>query len=170
MNAGTEGDRMAKKSVYVESSVISYLTARPANDILKLAKQRQTQMWWDLRDRWELFVSPLVMLEIGQGNPDAAHKRVEIADLLPQFPYTPEARRLADHLVAAGVIPKSSPEDAQHIAIAAVCGADYLVTWNQAHIFNADTIEKLYSVIRGAGYKPSVLVRPDSLLEKNDGA
>ena len=161
---------MAKKRVYVESSVISYLTARPANDILKLAKQRQTQMWWEERQRWELFISPLVMLEIRDGNPEAALKRIEIAETLPQFPDTPEARRLAVHLLAAGAMPKNSPEDALHIAIATACNADYLATWNQAHIFNPDTIEKLYATIRGAGYKPSVLVRPDNLLEIKDGA
>lgn len=161
---------MAKKRVYVESSVISYLAARPANDILKLANQRRTQIWWEQRDRWELFVSPGVLTEIQRGNKEAAFKRLEIADTLPQLPETSEAHCLAAHLIAVGVMPKNSPDDALHIAVASVCGMDYLVTWNQAHIFNPYTIEKLYATIRGAGCKPPVLVRPDNLLENKNGA
>ncbi len=45
---------MRKKRVYVESSVISYLTARPSTDIVKLTKQTQTRMWWEQREQWDL--------------------------------------------------------------------------------------------------------------------
>lgn len=159
---------MAKKRVYVESSVISWLTAKPANDILKLAKQRQTQIWWEHRHRWELFISTTVMLEIQNGDPRAALKRIDAVEGLPQLPDSNETRRVARHLIAAGVIPKKALDDALHIATAAIHGMDYLVTWNQTHIFNPDTIEKLYSTIREAGHKPSILIRPDNLLEKKD--
>ncbi len=160
---------MAKKRIYVESSVISWLAAKPPNDILKLAKQRQTQIWWERRHLWELFVSPVVLFEIRRGNSEAALKRLEIAEALPQLPETLEAQRLAARLLAAGAVPEKSPEDALHIAIATICGMDYLVTWNQTHIFNPETIENLYATIRESGYAPSVLVRPDNLLETQDG-
>lgn len=161
---------MTKKHVYVETSAISYLAARPANDILKLAKQRQTQIWWENRHRWELFVAPPVLFEVRRGNHEAALKRLEITKALPLLPEPPEALRLAANLLAAGVMPKNSPEDALHIAIVTVCGMDYLATWNQTHIFNPTTIEKLYSTIRKSGYTPSMLVRPDNLLENEDGS
>ncbi len=161
---------MSKKRVYVESSVISWLTANPPGDILKLAKQRQTRMWWDDRHRWDLFISPAVVREIRGGDPEAARKRLIIVDDLPLLPEPDETRELALALVAAGVVPQKALEDALHIAIATVCGMDYLVTWNQTHLFNPDTIEKLYAAIRKSGYAPSVLVRPDNLLEKKDGA
>ena len=67
---------MAKKRVYVETSVFSWLTAKPPNDILKLAKQRQTQIWWEHRHRWELFISPVVVREIRDGDSEAARKRL----------------------------------------------------------------------------------------------
>ena len=161
--------RMPKKQVYVESSVISYLTARPSNDILKLAKQRQTQMWWEQREKWELFVSQIVVREIRDGNPDASRKRLAAVRGLPSLPETDEVRQLAAHLVAAGAIPEKAREDARHIATAALHGMDYLVTWNQTHISNPDMLEKVYSAIREAGYTPPVLVRPDSLLEMKHG-
>ncbi len=161
---------MVKKRVYVESSVISYLTARPSNDILKLAKQRQTQMWWEQREKWELFVSRSVVLEIQDGNPEAARKRLAAIRGLPLLPEPDEVRRLAVHLIDSGVMPRKALDDAVHIAIATMNNMDYLVTWNQAHIFNPNTIEKLYSTIREAGYAPAVLVRPDSLLEMKHDA
>lgn len=161
---------MTKKRVYVESSVISYLTARPSNDILKLAKQRQTQMWWEQRETWELFVSRVVVREIGDGNPDAAQKRLLVIGGLLLLPETDEAQQLADRLIAAGILPRKAVADAAHIAIATVNDMDYLTTWNQTHIFNPYTIEKLYATIREAGYKPPILVRPDNLLEMKNGS
>lgn len=159
---------MPKKRVYVESSVISYLTARPSNDVWKLAKQLRTRVWWDQRDRWDLFISQSVVLEIRDGNPEAARRRLAAVRDLSLLPEPDAVRELAIHLIASDAIPAKAFDDAVHIAIATLNRMDYLVTWNQAHIFNPHTIEKLYSAIRESGYKPSVLVRPDSLLEMHD--
>lgn len=164
------GCRMPKKRVYVESSVISYLTARPASVAEKRVMQEQTRIWWERRDRWELFIAPMVVFEIRRGSPDAAGKRLDVAESISLLPETPEARRLANHLLTTGVMPKNSYEDAVHIAVAAVCEMDFLVTWNQSHIFNPETIGKLYSTVREAGYKPPTLVRPDNLLEMENGS
>ncbi len=161
---------MAKKRVYVESSVISYLTAKPARILSKLVKQQQTADWWEERHRWELFISTSVMQEIQKGDPEAALKRVYAVEGLPLLPVTEEARRLGHRLVEAGAVPLKALEDAVHIATATLNGMDYLVTWNQTHIFNLDTIEKLYSALRESGHAPAVLVRPDYLLEKKDGS
>lgn len=156
---------MAKKRVYVESSVFSWLTANPPSDILKLAKQRQTQIWWEYRHAWDLFVSPVVVREIGDGDPAAARKRLEAAKGLPSVPETVEARRLAEYLIATKTVPGKFFDDAMHIAIASVQGMDYLATWNQKHIFKAEGMEDLYKAVRQTGYKPTVLIRPDGLLE-----
>lgn len=161
---------MAKKRVYVESSVISWLVANPPNDFLKLAKQRQTQIWWEQRRKRELFISSVVVREIRRGDPAAARKRALAIDDLPLLPEPIEAGRLAAHLVAAGIFPEKAVEDATHVAIAAVNGMDCLATWNQKHIFNPFNLENFYSAIRGAGYEPPVLIRPDLLLEEENGA
>ncbi len=84
---------------------------------------------------------------------------------LPSVPETSEAQQLAEYLIAVDAVPEKSFNDAMHLAIAAVHGMDYLLTWNQTHLFNADRIEMLYQAIRKAGQKPAVLVRPDGLLE-----
>ena len=161
---------MRKKRVYVESSVISYLTARLSTDILKLAKQTQTRMWWERRGEWELFVSPTVMQEVQGGDREAAQKRAEIAHGLSLLPDSEEIVALAGNLVADGLLPGKASVDAVHIASAAVHGMDYLITWNQKHIFNLDRIESLYAAIRRRGYVPPTLARPDFLLEAPHGS
>ncbi len=161
---------MRKKRVYVESSVISYLTARPSTDIVKLTKQTQTRMWWELRGEWELFISPAVIKEILRGDQGAARKRLDAVDGLPSLSNTKEMDALAGGLIQDGILPGKANLDALHIAIAALSGMDYLVTWNQKHIFNLDRIESLYAAIRRRGYVPPVMVRPDYFLEASYGA
>ncbi len=161
---------MAKKRVYVESSVISYLAARPARVLGKLVKQQQTADWWENRQGWDLFISTAVLQEIRKGDPAAALKRVDAVEGLAVLPVTGEAWRLARTLVEAGAVPGKALDDALHIAVATLNNMDYLATWNQTHIFNPETIETVYSTLRRAGCKPPVLVRPDYLLEKQDGS
>ncbi len=161
---------MAKKRVYVETSVISYLTARPARVLSTLVKQQQTADWWEIRHRWELFISTTVMQEIQRGDPEAALKRIDAVEDLLMLPVTDKEREMGRRLVEAGAVPLKAMEDAVHIATATLNGMDYLVTWNQTHIFNLDMLDKLYSTIRGLGYKPTVLIRPDYLLEKKHGS
>lgn len=161
---------MAKKRVYVESSVISYLTARPSHLLIKLAKQQQTWDWWENRRRWDLFISPIVLWEIQRGDQRAAHKRVAATIGLPLLAETEEMGTLAQNLIKGGLFPEKAYFDALHVASATIHGMDYLVTWNQTHLFNPDRIEALYSAIRERGYIPPVLVRPDYLLEAHHGS
>ncbi len=160
---------MVKKRVYVESSVISYLTAREAKEPIARLRQLVTVDWWEQRQKWNLFVSTAVLREIGGGNPEAAIKRLEKAEGLPVLPEHDEAALLAKHIVAVDAVPKRSPDDALHVAIATVCGMDYLLTWNMKHLYNPNRIERLYRTIREMGYTPVVLSRPDEFLEVYDG-
>lgn len=155
---------MAKKRVYVESSVISYLAARPAKKPITRFRQLVTADLWEQRQRWELFVSDAVMREIGGGDPEAALRRLRKADGLPVLPESHEAVRLAEHLMSANAVPEKALDDARHVAIAAVCGMDCLATWNLRHLSNPDRIEGVYTAIREMGYTPSIVLRPDELV------
>jgi predicted nucleic acid-binding protein len=161
---------MMKKRVYVESSVISYPTARPSRILIKLAKQQQTWDWWESRHWWDLFISPIVMLEIQRGDQSAARKRVEAIIGLPLLAEVDEMGTLAEGLINDGLFPNKAYFDALHVACATLHGMDYLVTWNQTHLFNLDRIEALYLAIRERGHTPPVLVRPDYLLEAYHGS
>jgi len=119
---------MTRKRVYVESSVISYLTARPTKDELNKMRQRLAALWWERRHEWDCVVSDTVLLEIAEGDPGAAARRMEKAHTLVKIPASPETGRLADLLVARKLVPEPADADAVHLAAAAVHGVHYLLT------------------------------------------
>ena len=123
------------KSVYLETTIPSYLTARPSRDLLRAAHQGITREWWeDHRGRFDLFASRVVVEEAGRGNPDAARRRLDALDGLPLLEMTEEAFELAQSLLETGVLPRKARIDALHIAVAAVHGMDILLTWNCKHL------------------------------------
>jgi hypothetical protein len=117
-----------KQTVYIESSVISYLTSKPNRDVIIAARQAVTLDWGENhRHRFDLRISILVADEIGRGDPSAAIMRLEKVAEIPILSITDEATRIADLLIAEGALPSGSEEDALHIGIAAAQGADFLV-------------------------------------------
>ena len=129
-----------KPTVYLESSVISYLASRPNRDIVIAGRQAITHDWWENhRHRFELRISILVEEEIGRGDPSAAQLRLERVADISSLSISDEANRIANLLLANGAVPEGSEEDALHIGIASAQGADYLLTWNFKHINSAET-------------------------------
>ena len=152
--------------VYLETSVISYLTAWPSRDLIKAAHQEITREWWQGRTRFELYVSQVVLREAGGGDPEAARRRLESIADIPVLTASPEASALAQQLVAQGSLPAKAAVDALHIAIAVVNGVDYLMTWNCTHIANASMRRKIEAICRQSGYQPVVLCTPEELMEE----
>lgn len=153
-----------KKSVYIETSVISYLTARGSRDLISAARQQLTQEWWsDSRQNVELFVSPLVLKEVSDGDADAAAKRVSILSGIPELELTEEAVALSDVLVAKGGLPEKARDDALHIVVAAVHEIDFLLTWNCRHIDNAATKPIIRAVCLEQGYVCPEICTPEEL-------
>ena len=158
-----------RKSVYIESSIIGYLTARPSRDIVSAARQAITTQWWLQRmPNFEVYISRLVEREIASGDPNAAKLRIQAVASLARFETSLEAQELAKLLIAAKAVPANSVEDALHIAIAATNGADFLLTWNFKHINNAETKRFIEEVIQNAGYRPPLLCSPEELGAEND--
>ncbi len=155
---------MAKEKVYLETSVISYLTARPSRDAVKRARQELTQLWWkESRSIYEFYVSDLVLEEIQSGDPEAARQRVDFAAALPMLPTTIAVRGFHERFFAAKILPEKARADAMHIAIAAAHGMTYLATWNCAHISNDALKGKILDEIRSAGYTEVIMATPEEL-------
>ena len=158
-----------RKSVYIESSIIGYLTARPSRDVVNAARQAITTQWWSQRlPNFDAYISRLVEREIASGDPKAANLRMQAVSTLPRFETGTEAQELAKLLISAKAVPANSVEDALHIAIAATNGADFLLTWNFKHINNAETKRFIEEVIQNAGYHPPLLCSPEELGAEND--
>jgi len=155
-----------KPRVYIETSVVSYLTARPSRDLVTAAYQEITREWWrSARGAYEMVASGLVVVEASAGDPDAAASRLAALEGIPLLDATPEAEQLAKSLVNDGAIPRRAAEDATHIAIAATNGADYLLTWNFRHIANAAMRAQIEDACRRAGYDPVIICTPNELTD-----
>ncbi|MXW79720.1 MAG: type II toxin-antitoxin system VapC family toxin [Gemmatimonadetes bacterium] len=158
-----------KPRVYIETTVISYLTARPARDVVIAGHQQSTRDWWaTASERFELVISELVREEAGAGDPDAVRARLTLLASLALLDATAEAQELAERLVSASAVPEAAMRDAAHIAIAAANGIEYLVTWNFRHIANAVTRPQIESVCRQAGFESPVICTPEELMENID--
>jgi len=155
-----------KPKVYVETSVISYLTARPTNDLRAMANQTATVEWWETqRSKYEIVISEFVLAEASLGHPEAAERRLAVMMGLMELQATEEARTLGKEFIKRGALPEKAEMDAYHVAIAAVNGIEYLLTWNCAHIANAHTRPKIEFACRALGYEPPIICTPDELTE-----
>jgi len=120
--------------VYVETSVISYLAARPSGNLVVAGHQQVTRDWWDRRARFELFVSEAVLQEAMRGDGAAARQRAEALEGISILATHPAAESLAVSFITAAALPAKAAIDAIHVALAAVHGMDFLLTWNCTHI------------------------------------
>jgi len=126
-----------KPTVYIETSVISYLTAKPSRDLIIAAHQQITNDWWEnALSNYEAFISPIVLEEISRGDANAIQARLEKVSIFPVLEILPEVRNLADTYFAAFAIPDKARADTYHLAVAAWHGMDFLVSWNCTHIVN----------------------------------
>lgn len=152
-----------KPRVYIETTVPSYLTAWPSRDLLRAAHQQITREWWDRRAAFDLFISPLVLVECQAGDPTAAAERLVVLTGLPLLEQTGEVTALAEALVSGVPIPPRAEADAIHIATATIHGMRYLLTWNCNHIANATLRPRIEAVCRAAGCEPPLICTPQEL-------
>ncbi|HEU0074440.1 MAG TPA: type II toxin-antitoxin system VapC family toxin [Dehalococcoidia bacterium] len=154
--------------VYLETSVISYLTALPSRDLLVAGHQQVTREWWDKRTRFGLYVSEAVVQEVSRGDAGAAARRIEALQGLAILASAPQALELARSFLATATIPGKAAIDALHVALAAVHGMDFLLTWNCTHIANAALRPQLEELCWRAGFRPPIICTPLELMEENE--
>ena len=158
--------RNMKQRVYIETSIVSYLTARPSRDIVVAAHQELTRQWWEgCSSRFELVISELVEQEAGKGDPDAAAARITALRGALVLSISDAAVALGERLVSDGPISRESAADALHISVAAVNGCDYLLTWNCTHIANAAHRSSIEALVEDSGYGCPVICTPEELME-----
>lgn len=154
---------MALPKVYIETSVVSYLTAFPSRDIVVAAHQQITHSWWAVRDGFDRYVSEAVLTEAAAGDPEAAARRMAAISALPVLKITNDVAALARHFVAQGALPPKAFVDALHVATAAVHGMEFLLTWNCTHIANAHIRGKLEKLCRSRNLQPPTICTPEEL-------
>ena len=154
-----------KPALYLETSIIGYLTSRFSRNLITEGRQQLTRERWLMeRNRYEIFISPFVLDEAEAGDAEAAAERSEVLEGLPLIEPEEHADALAVQLMHEVPLPEKAAVDAAHIAIATVSGMDYLLTWNFKHIANAVLRDRIERVCRLSGYKPPVICTPEELL------
>jgi predicted nucleic acid-binding protein len=157
-----------KQTVYIETTIISYLTARPCADLVTRGHQKLTQIWWNDRQfEFLLYTSQFVMSEASSGDMNAASKRLEILANIPLVEIRPEVEVLANRLLIDKALPSRAKVDALHLAVAAVHGIQLLMTWNCRHLANATLRHTIENVCRAEGYEVPIICTPFELMGEN---
>jgi predicted nucleic acid-binding protein len=153
--------------IYLETSLISYVVGRPSRDLITQANQQLTREWWETeRQKYELFISELVVREAEVGDPSVARSRLALIASLPLLAIPREAELLAPVLLRAAGLSENAKTDTLHIALAAVQGMQYLLTWNCKHIANAAIRRAVEHRCIAAGYDPPVICTPQELMAR----
>jgi predicted nucleic acid-binding protein len=155
-----------RPKVYIETTIVSYLTSRKNRTLIVSAQQEATRRWWRLaKGGFELFASQLVVDEAALGDEAAAEKRLRAIANVSLLVFNDAARLLSKQLVERNVLPRRAAEDAAHLAIATVHGMDYLLTWNCRHLANAALRKVIEQTCKDSGYEPPIIATPFELLE-----
>ena len=155
--------------IYLETSVVSYLAARPSRDLITAAHQQLTHVWWEARrPEFEILVSQLVLDEAAGGDALVVKKRLAYLRDLPLLAIDKRVEILARDLIVGVGLPPRAGADAVHIAVASRHEVDFLLTWNCAHIANAQLRPRIERVCREQGYRAPVLCTPAELMGESD--
>ena len=157
---------MTRPKIYLETTIIGYLTALPSRDLVIAALQQVTRDWWAGRGAFDLFISQLVVDEASAGDTAAAARRLEALRDVAILETTEDAVMLGRALLSGGAIPPKAAADAFHIGVAAAHGLDYLVTWNCTHIANATLRGRIEAICRSFGFEPPIICTPVELAEE----
>lgn len=154
-----------KPKLYLETTVPSYLTAWPSRDLIRAGHQQITREWWQTRrDNFDIYISQFVLDEAGAGDIEAARERLAALHDFPLLDITDEAGDLAAALVASLALPAKAATDAAHIALAAVHGMHFLLTWNCTHIANAEMAVAIEGACCEHGFSCPVICTPEELM------
>jgi hypothetical protein len=155
-----------KPSVYLETTIISYRTARPNRDLIVAAHQQITHQWWEkVFHRVECFISPFVIEEASKGDKKAAQLRLELISSLPVLEVYPEIQKMADKYFDALKIPDKARTDTYHLAVATWHEMDYILSWNCNHIVNGRTRRVVEKINTKLGYRTPMICTPEELME-----
>jgi hypothetical protein len=155
------------ESVYIETSVVSYLVARPSRDLVTAKRQRLTKDWWAVqRGQFTCVISQEVIAEAMEGDPNEVVKRMAVLHGLPLIAGGSESAKLAADMLDRGLFPVVARTDASHLAIATCAAAENLLTWNYRHLANAPVLQRLEKFLNERGLRLPRVCTPEELVAK----
>jgi hypothetical protein len=152
-------------TVYIETSIVSYLRQRRSSQVVRAAHQVLTQKWWnEERSKYELVTSQYVLDEVSAGDPSLAANRLQTLDGIALLPPAPEIPQIASEIISRGILPSLAQVDALHIAAVAHHRIQYLLTWNCKHIANAKILPRIHNLLNELAIPIPILCTPEELL------
>jgi predicted nucleic acid-binding protein len=153
----------APKSIYIESTIPSYATARESSNALNLIRHAMTRDFWENeRHKYRLYVSQTVIDECSKGDPEAARRRLNLIDGIEIMVEPEGLRALTDTYQDLLDIPHRAAPDCIHLAYCVFHGIDFLLTWNCKHL-GPLTREKARVYNSKHGLWTPLLVTPESI-------
>ena len=153
------------ESLYLDTSIIGYLTIRPSTNLITASNSVITQNWWDTRrENFTLYISEVVLEELARGDQEIATKRLDLISELPLLALNEAVEELAQQFLTKSNLPPKASDDALHIALATVYKVDYLLTWNCKHIANAQIQKKLSQISIQSGYELPTICTPYEIM------
>ncbi|MCX6146884.1 MAG: type II toxin-antitoxin system VapC family toxin [Candidatus Kapabacteria bacterium] len=157
---------MNKQKVYIETSVISYLTSRPSRDIIVSSHQQITNQWWKKsKSKFNNYISEFVIDEISKGDKSASEIRLASVKNIQLLEYDDDIVEIAINYANLLSIPEKARLDAFHLAISVYYEIDFLLSWNCKHIANAVVMSKLRDYNKTKNLFTPILCTPLELLE-----
>lgn len=152
-------------TVYLETSIISYLRQKPSTQVVLAARQLLTHQWWnDERSNYQLVASQLVIDEASAGNPSLAAERLQLLAGIPLLQLDPVIADIADEIMSRAILPEKARTDALHIATVAHHRIQYLLTWNCRHIANARILPRIHDVLNDLLIPIPVICTPEEMV------
>jgi hypothetical protein len=156
-------------TLYVETSIVSYLRQQPSVRVITAARQLLTHQWWNQeRSKYELVTSQYVIDEASDGEPSLAEARLRALEGIPLLPAEAEVQVIADEIMARAILPPKAVFDALHIAITAHHEIDYLLTWNCRHIANGKILSQVHAVLHDLAVPIPVICTPEELVDDDE--
>ena len=156
-------------TLYVETSIVSYLRQQPSVRVITAARQLLTHQWWNQeRSKYELVTSQYVIDEASDGEPCLAEARLRALEGIPLLPAEAEVQVIADEIMARAILPPKAVFDALHIAITAHHEIDYLLTWNCRHIANGKILSRVHAVLHDMAVPIPVICTPEELVDDDE--
>ncbi len=153
------------ETIYIETTIVSYLVANPSRDSILAAHQQITRQWWqDERIRYECVTSAETLKEARLGDAEMSQRRMEALSGLTVLAVDQSARSLAQEFLTEGILPPAAASDAIHAAVAANHGINILLTWNCRHLANPHILRKLREFVAHHGLALPEICTPIELM------
>lgn len=154
-----------RPTVYLDTTIPSYLTAPMSADLAKVRMQRITRVWWSrYRPNCDIFVSDCVLAESRCGREDAARKRLAALESIDVVCLSERSEALFESLLADGLIPEKAQADAEHIAYAATNSVRFLLTWNCKHLANRMILRRVTQRCESHGFCCPQICTPETMM------